>query len=282
MADTVLETPAPRPEGAESPAWIIGLLVVLVTLGVFIVTLSFRSEPAYQLWLRLLGVLVIVTIFSILYKDNPVFRFVEHLYIGLATGYGLIYTWVNVAEPKWFIPMMPSTLTHGGQGHWTLFFAFLLGLLFFTVYFPKLAWMNRFAIGVLMGFFSGMALQMFMGGLAPQLVAAFRPPVTKYSTVNGVVSPTLAMNNIHVGSVWLHPWALLALVVLLCTLAYFFFSIEHRTRWIRVPSNFGRYFLMITLGAIFGTTVMGRLSLLIERLGFLIGLVKDYLPHIAR
>ncbi len=40
---------------------------------------------------------------------------------------------------------------------------------------------------------------------------------------------------------------------------------------IREPARAGRYFLMISLGAIFGTTVMGRFSLLIARLDYLLG-----------
>ena len=57
--------------------------------------------------------------------------------------------------------------------------------------------------------------------------------------------------------------------MLICTFAYFFFSVEHRTHLIRQPARMGRYFLMISLGAIFGTTVMGRFSLLIARLDYL-------------
>ena len=51
---------------------------------------------------------------------------------------------------------------------------------------------------------------------------------------------------------------------------------EHKSKIIRVPSSLGRYFLMITLGAIFGTTVMGRFSLIIERLNFLKDAFADW------
>ena len=29
-------------------------------------------------------------IFSFLYKDNPFYKFAEHLFVGLAAGYGLV------------------------------------------------------------------------------------------------------------------------------------------------------------------------------------------------
>ncbi|MHB9026231.1 MAG: hypothetical protein ACYC7E_18995 [Armatimonadota bacterium] len=265
--------PASRPEGADSPLWIIILLGALVLIGIADVVINKNYNALHGRWTTLVGVVVTLAIFSILYKDNPVFRFVEHIFVGLATGIGIVYFWVKFAKPNWYTPMMPSTLVEGGQGLWWFFFAFLLGLLFFSVYFPKLAWMNRFAIGVAMGWVAGAELQLFMGLLGPQLVASFRPAVSTYPPTTGIADA----NNILIGNLWWHPWTLISLVVLVCVLAYFFFSVEHRSHWIRRPAVAGRYLLMITLGAIFGTTVMGRFSLLIARLDFLIDAVKGWI-----
>jgi hypothetical protein len=264
----------------ESPLWAVGLLVglfILVFIGMGIArqigdTYS-AQVPVMAEWLRVLGVLATLAIFSILYQENPIFRFFEHIFIGLATGYGVMYVWVNFMQPRWLVPMLPESMIADGQGQWWLVFAALLGLLFFTVYFPKLSWMNRFALGVIMGWAAGAALQMFVGLLGPQLVAAFRAPVTRYALANTPVSA----NNIPIGGgLWLHPFVLVAMVVLICTLTYFFFSVEHRARWIKQPALAGRYFLMITLGAIFGTTVMGRLSLLIARMDVMLRAFQDW------
>jgi hypothetical protein len=107
-----------------------------------------------------------------------------------------------------------------------------------------------------------------MGLVGPQLVAMFSAtPVTVYRPVGMPTGP----NNFHLfhSGLWWHAWWLVAFIVLVCTLAYFVFSIEHKAAWIRKPANAGRYFIMITLGAIFGTTVMARFALAIERLEFL-------------
>lgn len=132
--------------------------------------------------------------------------------------------------------------------------------------------MNRFALFVFMGWTAGNALQAFIGSLAPQITAAFRPPVTTYAA-----SGENIVNNAHFAGLWWHPWWLISIVVLTCTMAYFFFSIDHKKAgWLRIPSNYGRYFIMIALGSIFGTTVMGRFSLLIERLDNVIRTVDQW------
>ena len=59
-------------------------------------------------------------------------------------------------------------------------------------------------------------------------------------------------------------------VGVVCALFYFFFSIPHRGAFGGVAKT-GIYILMIGFGATFGFTVMGRISLLIGRIQFLLG-----------
>jgi hypothetical protein len=62
---------------------------------------------------------------------------------------------------------------------------------------------------------------------------------------------------------------LLFAVTLLCVMTYFFFSFEHNKPGIKQASALGRWLMMITFGAFFGSTVMARMALLIDRLQFL-------------
>ena len=290
MAEETFDEPV-RHEERESPIWAIVLLSALVVLIIAGLIVSHHipafnedETPAiYQQWIKVLGFITTLGIFSVLYKENPVFRFLEHIFIGLAAGYGLVVAWFEAIKPMWYTPLMPPTVIHatadqaGGGGQWWMVFGLLIGLLFYTVYFPKLAWMNRFALIILMGMVAGAALQAFISLLGPQIVASFKAPITTY-----YVAGLPALNNIAVGSVWVHPFAIVFLVVLVCALSYFFFSLEHNAGWVRVPANTGRYFLMITLGAIFGTTVMGRFSLLIARLQFLIDTLQGWWHLVVR
>jgi hypothetical protein len=58
-------------------------------------------------------------------------------------------------------------------------------------------------------------------------------------------------------------------VALVSVMTYFFFSFEHRSRPVRRTADLGRWLMMIAFGAMFGSTVMARLSLFIGRLWFL-------------
>ncbi|MBQ7525578.1 MAG: hypothetical protein IJT09_04020, partial [Abditibacteriota bacterium] len=58
----------------------------------------------------------------------------------------------------------------------------------------------------------------------------------------------------------------------------FFFSFEQKGKLIKTSSSLGRTFLMIGFGAIFGATVMGRMTLFIGRFNFL---VNDWGKQVA-
>ena len=66
-------------------------------------------------------------------------------------------------------------------------------------------------------------------------------------------------------------------VGVICGLVYFFFSKEH-TGLFGKASRLGIWILMLTFGASFGYTVMGRISLLVGRITFLF---RDWLNIIS-
>jgi hypothetical protein len=69
---------------------------------------------------------------------------------------------------------------------------------------------------------------------------------------------------------------LIVFVGVLTVLCYFFFSKKHEGAFGRF-ATLGIWFLMVSFGAAFGYTVMGRVSLLIGRLNFL---VNGWLMHL--
>ena len=193
------------------------------------------------IWLAAFGTLAI---YSILYRENPVYRLAEHILIGAAAGYGVYMTWAQILKPLWW-----DKIT-GGQWYWVL--ALVTGSMFYFIYSQKYMWISRIIFGALLGLVSGSAFKGFAGINIDRIYASFKP----------VYGPGMGLGDILNNAIFI--------VVLLTVMAYFFFSFEHRSAARRVPSSIGRWVLMFAFGAIFGSTVMARMSLLIGRIYFLL------------
>lgn len=201
----------------------------------------------------LLGVLATLAILSVVYKENPFYRFFEHLFIGVATGWGIVVTWRDVLRDGWFDP-----LWH--QGHWWLVLPPLVAALYYTVYSPKHAWLSRMWITILFGLGAGLSFKAFATQIFPQIEASWLPVVPQPAEMTGgdPISGWTALGNA------------VFLITLISVMVYFFFSFRHAATPIRATARLGRWLLMVAFGATFGSTVMARFSLLIDRLDFLI------------
>ncbi len=207
-------------------------------------------------------------IYSFLYRDNPFYRFAEHLFVGISVGYGIV-----IAIHQGVIPLAWDPLSEAVTALWTeiigettpetrntlwgLFkiIPIAIGLLFFARLSSRHTWLIRYPIAILIGFGAGVAIP---NVLQANIFAQTRGTIEPFATIN---AGTL--------SAWDIFGAVLMVVGVICTLTYFFFSMEHRgpINWL---SKIGIAFLMIGFGAAFGNTVMGRLALMIHRVGFLI------------
>jgi hypothetical protein len=197
----------------------------------------------------LVGALCTLGIFSLLYRENPIYRFCEHMFIGIATGYGVFITWSEVLKPRWWDPMIT-------MGQWWWAFAVVAGAMFYFIYSSKHSWISKVIFGSLMGVSGGQAFQGFANGTIPQIEASFKPLVAAPGTPIADAFVTVGNNLIFV-------------VVMITVMAYFFFSIDHKAKSMRSSAALGRWFLMFAFGAMFGATVMARMALFIGRVDFL-------------
>jgi hypothetical protein len=207
-------------------------------------------------------------IYSFLYRDNPFYRFAEHLFVGISVGYGIVIAMHQGVIPLAWDPLSEAvtalwteitgeTTPETRDALWGLFkiIPIAIGLLFFARLSPRHTWLIRYPIAILIGFGAGVAIP---NVLQANIFAQTRGTIEPFATIN---AGTL--------SAWDIFGAVLMVVGVICTLTYFFFSVEHRgpINWL---SKIGIAFLMIGFGAAFGNTVMGRLALMIHRVGFLI------------
>jgi hypothetical protein len=207
----------------------------------------------------MVGVAAICTlvIYSFLYRENPFYRFLEHILVGLSVGYATVRTWTNLLEPNWWDRLYGS---EGLPANYWWILAVFPGLLWYFQLSRKKVWLSRIVIMFFMGTSAGMAFRgVFQELLTPgvgQMQASFKPFFTRLGG-----SWTMTATNFN---------NIIFVVVVLCVLSYFFFSFSHqKVKILPYSSRLGRYFLMICFGTIFGTTVQGRMSLFIDRLTFL-------------
>lgn len=191
-------------------------------------------------------------VFSFLYKDNPFYRFAEHLFVGAAAGYLLATQYQNVLVPNVILPLQtgptPPDLVL------TLIPA-MLGVLLLLRVVPRFAAPARWALAFYVGVYSGIAVPGYMQAqILAQIADTVKPFGEGWQAVNSAI----------------------ILIGLLTVLAYFFFSAPHAGVH-GMGARLGIWFLMIAFGASFGYTVMARVSLLIARVQFLL---RDWLHWI--
>lgn len=209
-----------------------------------------------KLFVILLGVASTLGIYSILYKENRVFRFFEHMYLGLAAGYSIAVAWNDILKPQWWNLMLV-------EGRWWMLFAVPAALMFYMIYSKKNAWMSRLIFGLFLGTAAGQSFQSFAADYFPKIATTGSkalmnlPEVTKPGAY-WATPYSAALNNI------------LYMAIVASVMTYFFFSFEQKGKLIPSVSKFGRYTLMVAFGALFGSTIMARMSLLIGRMFFLI------------
>jgi hypothetical protein len=212
----------------------------------------------------LLGGIATIAIFSFLVKENSFYRFFEHIFIGIAAGYVPIYSMRNDLWPRVLEPMLgmniivfpDGTKSANYDASYLLYLMPLsFGLLYYSIYSKKYSWLAKIVIGFQLGASAGFAFQGFFAAIIPQIVGSFKPLVV-FS--NGTLDSLASFNNI------------VFVFTLFVVMAYFFFTFRAQDGVLSSISISGRWMMMICFGAFFGSTVMARLSLLVERLQFLI------------
>ena len=194
-------------------------------------------------------------IFSFLYKDNPLFKLAEHLYVGVSVGYTIVKAYDTVIVHLIIKPIFE-------QGEIALLIPVAIGLLMLTRYIPKAAWMSRYAFAFIVGLGSGLAIPRTISSfILKQVEDTVRPLLSQAG--DGV---TFSMNLLNPAS---NLNAIIILIGVSSVLFYFFFSTEHKGA-IKGTAKLGVWFLMISFGAAYGFTVMARVSLLIGRFQFLL------------
>ena len=242
------------------------LVVVFLTISL-LVQKPFSQDTAegtMKAFGKILAAGITLIMYSFLYRDNPLYKIAENLYVGVALGYQVMIIWRKFLKRLVYNPIFHAPTTAALQE--ALMYKavpIILGVLLLTRLSRKHSWLSRYSYAFLVGWAAGLAIpQVTHTSILSQLYAAVAPlqdAITRQpeatSWFTGVALPIFGAIAVLVGTV--------------AVLWYFFFSVEHKRVGAAI-SRLGVWFLMVSFGASFGYTVMGRLSLLIGRVQFLL------------
>lgn len=223
------------------------------------------SVSTWSLASVLVGGVATLAIFSFLIKENRFYRLFEHLFIGIAAGLGPMllirdFLWPNILEPMLGLTIVTypdGTVSEPYQPLYLLYLVpMMFGCLYYFIYSQRYAWLAKIVIGFTLGASGAIAIRGFFSEAVPQIAGSFKPLVVFNE---GGFSVLESFNNI------------LFVATLLLVLNYFFFTFGREGSAQGKVAPLGRPLLMVCFGAFFGSTVMARLALLVERVQFIVG-----------
>ncbi len=187
-----------------------------------------------------IGAFVTLAMISSMFKTgNAVYQVTQNAFLGVAAGNAIVVAWGNF-NAQAIKPLV--------SGQYIYLIPVFVGLLLMSRYISGYQWLSRYPMAILIASGAGI-------GLAGAVQAQFLTQVSAtFVKLNSLDNLLLLLGVISV--VW-------------C-----FFFTETFTKTHTGPGQyvvkFGRWIMMIGFGATFGNAVMGRCTLLIGRLQFLL------------
>jgi hypothetical protein len=214
--------------------------------------------PADTIWTIIAFLLTVTVIISYFIGEKYVsFKVISYLFIGVAAGYATIVVIFQVLYPRLVVPLLFPGL--GYSRIWAIVPLVLSGLMLFKI-FPKTSSLGNFATGIIVGSAAGVIIG---GAVLGTLFSQGKAAILLFDPELGVQSGRLID-------------AVFMLLGTVTTLLYFQFGgvrrpgkpVE-RTRLLGFLSGIGKFFIAVTLGALFAGVIAAAISALAERISFI-------------
>lgn len=199
-----------------------------------------------------IAALLTVAVFSFLFKDNVFYRIAENIFVGVSSAW-LFATYVqsDILEDM-LLKVFPHAFHQPGNPSWLPLGGGIIGLMILSRFIPRLSWLSRWGIAFVIGFQTSLQLVTAIDAyLLKQLRATIVPLYIKFNLGQTIKNWLMTLGTFT-------------------GLSYFYFSKEHK-RAFGLLTRVGIWFLMVSFGAAYGSTVMTRMSVLIDRINFLFG-----------
>ncbi len=204
---------------------------------------------------------VTLLVFFYLLGDNPLFRLVSYLFVGVTAGYVAVIVIYQLILPRLILPLVAGSLA---EKLLTLI-PLVLSALLLTKLSPRLARLGNVSMAYLVG--AGAAV-ILGGAILGTLISQGIATVNLFDFRTGAA---LGRNTIG-----LLVEGIIVLIGTISTLIYFQFSARSqgdqppkRPALVETIAKIGQVFIAITLGALFAGVYFAALTALIDRLNFI-------------
>ena len=215
------------------------------------------------IWLVISFVLTLLVFSFLLGGDNPFFRFVSSLLIGMTAGYFTVVIIYQVILARLAVPLLQGSRL-------TLIPLLLSGLLWMKLS-PRLSRLGNPSMALLVGVGAAVAVG---GAVLGTLFGQVKGALTFFDVAASQPQSSRALLIIE---------GFFFLIGTLTTLFYFHFSArkvkgkEPRPHWfIGLLASIGKVFIAVTLGAVFAGVLTAAITALVERADFLVGLITTW------
>ncbi len=227
--------------------------------------------------IEILGLFLTFSVLLYLFiGDNPLFRIVSYLFIGVVSGYIVVLILFQVLAPRLLLLLESGDLTLLAIG----LVPFLLGALLFFKLWPRTSSIGSISMAILVGVGAAVTVG---GAIFGTLFGQIRSTFALFPSLGA-----LAGNVVDNGFLLLE--GLFVLIGTVATLAYFQFGARARGTaagaaavdaagaasatarrgvWLEALAWAGQIFIGITLGAIFAGVYSAAITALIERIDFI-------------
>jgi hypothetical protein len=204
----------------------------------------------------LIAVVLTLLVFSRLFGDNMVFRFVQYLFVGVSLGYAFVVVYHQVLRPNVLLALrdLGDPVLLGLR-----VLPFLLGLLLLARVTGRqnVSWLANFPLALLFGVASALAVGgALVGTLLPQLLDTARPVQADPFNLIG---------------------SILLVLGVVATLCYFYFTVPRNTpqgRIVAAGARVGRWLLMVAFGFFLAGGLLTYLTALNDRLEFIVNFLR--------
>jgi hypothetical protein len=188
--------------------------------------------------------------FTIIWRDNPAYRFVEYTFMGAWGGQLVVFAYENILK-QGYTPLISGNVIPG--------IMIIIGFLFLFRLSPKQQWLTRYPTAILIGVGVGVTLRTIAyGQFLKILKSTIEMPLTTSDPATNITN-------------------LIFIIMTACSVLFFVFTTEHKGPFgsLGYITRFGRWTLMLAFGASYAGRYMMRSAVLID---FIRGLIKETLP----